>query len=292
MNGVALFIYMVAFAIGCMTLALAIVYQIQKPHPWTKYFIVCISSLLGCMMLSAVQLLTSILLSGPAYQVASFVVGCVFVANVAFLVSFIPYFTTWVIGVPWRNPYKFFFISLSAGYLSFGMFALFKPTPWFSSLLEIMFVFVLAFCFIVLLKNIDSIEQKGVRTVCITEMIVSVSMLPAIGLSIIFPSLRVLMYGIYFLAFSITVMTFLFMYFRRNKESGPKVLSLEDLAPYHITERELMIIRLVSQGLTNKEIAAQLDISANTVNNHVANIFAKTKVRSRIDLLNLLKQPW
>jgi DNA-binding CsgD family transcriptional regulator len=35
-----------------------------------------------------------------------------------------------------------------------------------------------------------------------------------------------------------------------------------------------------------------LDISVNTVNNHVANIFAKTKVRSRIDLLNLLKQPW
>ncbi|MDD4574717.1 MAG: LuxR C-terminal-related transcriptional regulator [Sphaerochaeta sp.] len=44
--------------------------------------------------------------------------------------------------------------------------------------------------------------------------------------------------------------------------------------------------------MTNKEIAFELGISANTVNNHVANIFSKTKVRSRIDLLNLLKQTW
>ena len=47
-----------------------------------------------------------------------------------------------------------------------------------------------------------------------------------------------------------------------------------------------------AEGLLNKQIAAQLGISANTVNNHVANIFSKTKVRSRIDLLNLLKQSW
>ena len=67
---------------------------------------------------------------------------------------------------------------------------------------------------------------------------------------------------------------------------------MEDLAEYHITEREFAVIQLIRKGQTNKEIASQLDISVNTVNNHVANIFAKTKVRSRIDLLNLLKQSW
>jgi DNA-binding NarL/FixJ family response regulator len=103
------------------------------------------------------------------------------------------------------------------------------------------------------------------------------------------------MYGVYFLAFSISIMTFLFMEFvrlAREGEIGKKELALEDLATYHITEREFVVIQLVSNGLTNKEIAADLGISANTVNNHVANIFSKTKVRSRIDLLNLLKQTW
>ena len=42
--------------------------------------------------------------------------------------------------------------------------------------------------------------------------------------------------------------------------------------------------------MTNKEIGDELSISVNTVNNHIANIFSKTQVRSRIDLLNILKE--
>jgi DNA-binding NarL/FixJ family response regulator len=120
-------------------------------------------------------------------------------------------------------------------------------------------------------------------------------MVPAILLALIFPSLKPLLFGIYFLALSITIMTFLFMEFVRLGRSEVvknKELVLEDLEEYHITEREFAVIRLISQGLTNKEIASQLGISANTVNNHVANIYGKTQVRSRIDLLNLLKQSW
>ena len=48
------------------------------------------------------------------------------------------------------------------------------------------------------------------------------------------------------------------------------------------------MIGLVGQGLTNYEIASSLVLSVNTVNNHMANIFSKTGVRSRIDLLNLI----
>jgi DNA-binding NarL/FixJ family response regulator len=92
-------------------------------------------------------------------------------------------------------------------------------------------------------------------------------------------------------------MTFLFITFvRMGRDDGsqkPKAeLCLEDLGEYHITEREFSVIQLISKGLTNKEIASELGISANTVNNHVANIYGKTQVRSRIDLLNLLKQSW
>jgi len=297
-HGITLFIYMLAFAMGCMTLALAVVYQIQKPHPWTKFFIICISSLMGCMMLSALQMITKVFMKdGFGIQVVTIIIESILVVNVVFLVSFIPYFITWVIGHPWRNPYKAFFLTLSSVYFVSGVLNIIMPKALYSNLMEILFVVVLGFSFIVLMKNLNSIEEKDVRAVCITIMIVSVSMLPAIGATLIFPAVRTLMLGIYFLAFSITVMSYLFVYFAKSgndvQDSGKtKDLSLQDLAEYHITERELVIIQLISQGLTNKEIAAKLDISVNTVNNHVANIFAKTKVRSRIDLLNLLKQPW
>jgi DNA-binding CsgD family transcriptional regulator len=296
-NGIILFIYMLAFALGCMTLALAVVYQIQKPHSWTQLFIVCISSLMGCMMLSALQMIASVFMKSDfAKRIVSIIIQSILTANVVFLVSFIPYFITWVIGHPWRNPYKTFFFTLSGVYLVSGVLNIIRPKIVYSNLMEILFVVVIGFCLIVLTKNLNSIEEKDVRAVCITIMIVSVAMLPAIGATLVFPKVRTLMYGIYFLAFSITVMSYLFVYFAQTgkeaKAGRNKELSLQDLSEYHITERELAIIKLISRGLTNKEIAADLDISVNTVNNHVANIFAKTKVRSRIDLLNLLKQPW
>ncbi|WP_320127950.1 helix-turn-helix transcriptional regulator [uncultured Sphaerochaeta sp.] len=295
MNGVTLLIYMLAFALGCMTLALAIVYCIQSPHTWTKYFIVCHASLLGCMMLLALQLISQLFLSGTASMVVGYVIGGVIIADVTFLTVFIPYFTTWVIAQPWRNPYKALFFCLAAVYFTCGVLNSIFALKILSDIAILIFVFVVGFCLIVMLKNLNSVEDKRARATCIATIIVSATMLPAIILSLFYPPIKPLMYGIYFLAFSITILTFLFMEFiGKNREilHAHKDLTLLDLESYHITEREFGIIQLISKGLTNKEIASELSISANTVNNHVANIFSKTKVRSRIDLLNLLKQPW
>jgi DNA-binding CsgD family transcriptional regulator len=53
-----------------------------------------------------------------------------------------------------------------------------------------------------------------------------------------------------------------------------------------LSERELEIIALVAEGLTNQEIADQLTISKRTVDNHVSNIFTKTGCKNRVALLN------
>ena len=53
-----------------------------------------------------------------------------------------------------------------------------------------------------------------------------------------------------------------------------------------LSERELEIIELVAQGLTNQEIAGSLTISKRTVDNHVSNIFTKTGAKNRVALLN------
>lgn len=50
-----------------------------------------------------------------------------------------------------------------------------------------------------------------------------------------------------------------------------------------LSERELQILLLVAQGLSNRQIAGQLDISDNTVKVHVRNIFAKINVASRTE---------
>jgi DNA-binding CsgD family transcriptional regulator len=57
------------------------------------------------------------------------------------------------------------------------------------------------------------------------------------------------------------------------------------MSAYGLTERERDVTRAVLQGASTAEIAEQLVVSANTVQQHLKSIFDKTGVRSRRDLV-------
>jgi DNA-binding NarL/FixJ family response regulator len=50
-----------------------------------------------------------------------------------------------------------------------------------------------------------------------------------------------------------------------------------------LTDREMEVLRLVAQGLNNRDIAKQLFISENTVKNHIRNILEKLHLHSRME---------
>ena len=56
-----------------------------------------------------------------------------------------------------------------------------------------------------------------------------------------------------------------------------------------LTERERDVMLLVVEGLPNKLIADQLDISVRTVEVHRARVFDKMAVKSAVELANLLR---
>jgi DNA-binding NarL/FixJ family response regulator len=69
--------------------------------------------------------------------------------------------------------------------------------------------------------------------------------------------------------------------------------SAESAPPGDLTEREAEVLRLIAWGLSNKEIAAQLDISVKTVEYHKARSAEKLRLRSRTDILRYaLSQGW
>jgi DNA-binding NarL/FixJ family response regulator len=66
----------------------------------------------------------------------------------------------------------------------------------------------------------------------------------------------------------------------------PKLLQKSKQAHVDIplSPRELMIAKLVGEGKTNKEIAAELHLSIGTVKNHITQILQKLQLRDRTQL--------
>jgi two-component system response regulator DctR len=56
-----------------------------------------------------------------------------------------------------------------------------------------------------------------------------------------------------------------------------------------LTDRERDVMHLVVEGLPNKLIADQLDISVRTVEVHRARVFDKMEVKSAVELANLMR---
>lgn len=65
------------------------------------------------------------------------------------------------------------------------------------------------------------------------------------------------------------------------REYKRKDRNMADAIENNLTKREYEVIRLISKGFNNKEIAIELFISEKTVKNHVSNIFKKIKVTDR-----------
>ncbi|PVW41806.1 response regulator transcription factor, partial [Klebsiella pneumoniae] len=68
-------------------------------------------------------------------------------------------------------------------------------------------------------------------------------------------------------------------------------LQEEDDLPAILTAKEREIVGMVREGASNKLIARQLDISLSTVKTHLRNIFAKTEVVNRTELVSRTWMP-
>ena len=71
---------------------------------------------------------------------------------------------------------------------------------------------------------------------------------------------------------------------------GPFVLDERKREDLHITRRELEILELIAQGLSNREIAEELFVSENTVKTHSSRVFDKLGARRRTQAVQLGKE--
>src|SRR5207247_6494840 len=70
----------------------------------------------------------------------------------------------------------------------------------------------------------------------------------------------------------------------------PFTVSEARLRELGITRRELEILELIARGLSNREIAAKLFVSENTVKTHSSRLFDKLSARRRTQAVQLGKE--
>jgi DNA-binding CsgD family transcriptional regulator len=68
-------------------------------------------------------------------------------------------------------------------------------------------------------------------------------------------------------------------------DGNPKALEALGISP-----REIMVLQEIAAGRSNKEIAARLHVSPNTVKTHVARLFEKLDARRRTDALRRARE--
>ena len=73
--------------------------------------------------------------------------------------------------------------------------------------------------------------------------------------------------------------------FARHKPSARKLSEYEPL-----NEKEVAIINRLAQGMTNREVAADLALAEGTVRNYTSNILAKLHAGNRVQAINLARQ--
>jgi DNA-binding NarL/FixJ family response regulator len=61
----------------------------------------------------------------------------------------------------------------------------------------------------------------------------------------------------------------------------------------HLTSREIQIVRLVADGLSNDEVGQRLGVTTKAVEGHLGRIFARTGARSRTELaVRAVREGW
>lgn len=94
---------------------------------------------------------------------------------------------------------------------------------------------------------------------------------------------------LYFLVLNCLTIAFGLMYLNRPAYAEKDALTDHFVTAFGISPREREVIALLLTGMGVKEAAARLFISAKTADNHVANIYRKLGVASRVQMFQLIR---
>ena len=314
-NYTLLILYLIAFIIGFSTIFYSIIYYVIERITWLKYYIVFLFLFGFLLLIRAIKLLSflaiPLFLSNGIFNILYYFTLSV---SMSLILYFIPAFLYRFLNLKWKVKENVLYLILSVIFFVLSILGIILNFNFYI-IANIIFYLLILYLLILGFINYKNIKDKMMKLIVKILGLITISIYPIMVYQLITINKNSLDIGsiditlvLFYIWWNLVMLGFLLWYFiniiknknmfvnesLNNNSNDSKNIENENNAIkkelkeeiINLTKREKQILSYLLSGKTNKEVALILDISLNTVNNHVANIYDKSGVKNRVELVN------
>ena len=314
-NYTLLILYLIAFIIGFSTIFYSVIYYIIERITWLKYYIVFLFLFGFLLLIRAIKLLSflaiPLFLSNSIFNILYYFTLSV---SMSLILYFIPAFLYRFLNLKWKVKENVLYLILSVIFFVLSILGIILNFNFYI-VANIIFYLLILYLLILGFINYKNIKDKMMKLIVKILGLITISIYPIMVYQLITINKNSLDIGsiditlvLFYIWWNLVMLGFLLWYFiniiknknmfvnesLNNNSNDSKNIESENNAIkkelkeeiINLTKREKQILSYLLSGKTNKEVALILDISLNTVNNHVANIYDKSGVKNRVELVN------
>ena len=304
LNYVLLLAYLFGFIVGFSSILYSIIYYIIERVVWLKYYIIFLFSFAFLLLIRYIKLLT--FLTVPSFMsnnIFDILYFFTFSIAMSLMLYFVPAFLYGFLNLKWELKENIIYILLSVIHFILSILGIIIKFEIyiFSS---IIFYASITYLFVVGLINYKNIKDKTMKLIVKILGIITIIIYPFLIYQLILYRRDITDIGsmditlvLFYIWWNLIMLGYLSWYFinivknknifSKNSENNNMQCNKENIEEkINLTRREKEILSYLLDGKTNKEVSLILDISLNTVNNHVANIYEKSGVKNRVELVN------
>ena len=314
-NYILLILYLIAFIIGFSTIFYSAIYYIIERITWLKYYIVFLFLFGFLLLIRAIKLLSflaiPLFLSNSIFNILYYFTLSV---SMSLILYFIPAFLYRFLNLKWKVKENVLYLILSVIFFVLSILGIILNFNFYI-VANIIFYLLILYLLILGFINYKNIKDKMMKLIVKILGLITISIYPIMIYQLITINKNSLDIGsiditlvLFYIWWNLVMLGFLLWYFINiiknknmfvneslnnnsndlknieNENNEIKKELKEEII--NLTKREKQILSYLLSGKTNKEVALILDISLNTVNNHVANIYDKSGVKNRVELVN------
>jgi len=294
---ITFFLYLSALGCGLVTISFAALFY----HLYKKTVILFFSGFFGGLLFIQVSLVIQFyqgLFSDESRQWLSYILSGTNLMGLLLVIYFLPRFTFRLVSLTWTKVLTIIWSLVSIFFLIFEIVHhIFNFGVIRNWLVFILFFGVIILSIALCISRFKIVGDLKIRkfllifgivsSICVPLIMVE-NLRPFIAVFKLFWIFELFSLPLFFLLLTPLVFIMSFYFFNRPAYLINGHVSTHFITKYKITRREREVIECILSGMSYRETAGKLSISMKTADTHIQNIYQKTIVRNRLQLLNLI----